>query len=89
MQFCDIKDPDMNQRFRGATFHWNVFSDVSTAGTTLTETTNMPETNFTISQGTLTITEYGRLFAALISKLANNLRAIVVGFPMAFVTKGC
>jgi hypothetical protein len=31
--------------------------DVVTAGTTLTETSTMPETNFTILQGTLTIDE--------------------------------
>lgn len=38
---------------------WNVYSDVATQGTTLVETSTMPETNFTITQGTLTITEYG------------------------------
>ena len=34
-------------------------SDIATQGTTLTETTTMPETNYTITQGTMTITEYG------------------------------
>lgn len=58
-QFADIKDATQQGRHKGATFHWNVFSDLSTAGTTLTETSTMPETNFTISQGTLTINEYG------------------------------
>lgn len=32
---------------------------MATQGTTLTETNTMPETQFTITQGTLTITEYG------------------------------
>jgi len=38
---------------------WNVYSDVETQGTRLVETNVMPETNFTITQGTLTITELG------------------------------
>jgi N4-gp56 family major capsid protein len=40
-------------------FHWNVYSDVATQGAALVETSVMPETNFTITQGTMTITEYG------------------------------
>jgi N4-gp56 family major capsid protein len=36
-----------------------VFSDVATAGGVLTETNTMPESNFTIIQGTLTVTELG------------------------------
>lgn len=58
-QFCDIKDEAHQGMHKGDTFHWNVYSDVATAGTTLVETSTMPETNITISQGTLTITEYG------------------------------
>jgi hypothetical protein len=34
---------------------WNVYSDIATQGTTLVETTTMPESQFTITQGTLTI----------------------------------
>lgn len=37
--------------------HWNIFSDVVTAGTTVVETNTVPETNFTISQGTMTLGE--------------------------------
>jgi len=37
--------------------HWNIFSDVATQGTTLIETNTVPVTNFTITQGTMTITE--------------------------------
>ena len=58
-QFCDIKDAAHQGLHRGDTFHWNVFSDVSTQGTTLVETNTIPETSFTISQGTMTITEDG------------------------------
>ena len=58
-QFCDVKDAAHQGLHRGDTFHWNVYSDVSTQGTTLTETNTIPETSFTISQGTMTITEAG------------------------------
>jgi N4-gp56 family major capsid protein len=58
-QFCDVKDASQQGTRKGATFHWDIFSDVATQGTTLVETTTMPETQFTITQGTLTITEYG------------------------------
>jgi N4-gp56 family major capsid protein len=58
-QFCDAKDASQQGKHKGDKFHWNVFSDVKTQGGTLAETQVMPETNFTISQGELTITEYG------------------------------
>ncbi len=44
---------------KGDTFHWNVYSDVAAQGGTLVETTTMPETSYTITQGTLTVNEYG------------------------------
>lgn len=58
-QFCDIKDAAHQGVNKGDTFHWNIYSDVATQGTTLTEGTALPETNFVITQGTMTITEYG------------------------------
>ena len=58
-QFCDVKDAAVQGKGKGQEFHWNVYSDVATQGTTLQETSTMPETNYTISQGTMTITEYG------------------------------
>ena len=58
-QFCDIKDAAHQGLHRVDTFHWNVYSDVATQGSTLTETSTLPETAFTISQGTMTITEAG------------------------------
>ncbi len=44
---------------KGETFTWNVYSDVDTQGTTLDETTTMPEAKYTITQHSLTVTEYG------------------------------
>jgi N4-gp56 family major capsid protein len=58
-QFADVRDASQQGRKKGDTFTWDVFSDVVTPGAVLTETNTMPETNFTIVQGTLTITEYG------------------------------
>lgn len=58
-QFCDIKDATQQGTKKGDTYHWNVYQDIATQGTTLVETTTMPESNFTITQGTLTITEFG------------------------------
>lgn len=59
MQFADIKDAAVQNKGKGDTFHWNVYSDIATQGTTLVETTTMAESNFTITQGTMTITEMG------------------------------
>lgn len=62
-QFCDAKDGTEEgygkELHSGENFHWNVYSDVATQGTTLVETATLPETSFTITQGTLTVTEYG------------------------------
>lgn len=57
-QFCDIKEGAVGLH-KGQTFHWDIYSDVATQGGTLTETSTIPETNFTITQGTMTIREYG------------------------------
>ena len=58
-QFCDAKDATDKGLGRGNLFNWNVYSDVATGGDSLNEQDAMPETNFTITQGQLTITEYG------------------------------
>jgi len=58
-QFSDVKDASQQGKKKGDIFTWDVFSDVATAGGVLVETNTMPETNFTIVQGTLTITEAG------------------------------
>lgn len=58
-QFADIKDAAVQGKGKGQEYHWNVYSNVATQGTVLVETSTMAETNFTITQGTMTITEYG------------------------------
>jgi hypothetical protein len=58
-QFCDAQDASGKGLNAGDKWSWNVYSDVQTAGGALVETNAMPETNFTISQQNLTITEYG------------------------------
>lgn len=58
-QFADVKDAAIQQKKKGDVFHWNIYSDVANQGTVIAETSTMPETNFTITQGTMTITEYG------------------------------
>ncbi len=61
-QFADAKvavGQDGGAMHKGDTFHWAIYGTVATGGGTLTETTTMPETGFTISQGTLSLQEYG------------------------------
>ena len=80
-QFADIKDAAVQGKGKGDTFHWNVYSDVATQGTTLAETATMPETNFTISQGTMTIIEFGNSvpFSSKLDDLSKQ--PVVDGFP--------
>ena len=85
-QLCDVKDATQQGKKKGDTYHWDVFSDVSTQGTVLTETTTMPETNFVITQGTLTVDEFGKLIAALIFNLVNKFRSVIISFNMACFT---
>ena len=56
-QFCDAKEAFGIGK--GDTFNWNVYSDIATQGGVLTETATMPESNFTITQASLTVNEYG------------------------------
>lgn len=58
-QFADVHDASQQGKKKGDTFTWDVTSDIATAGGVLTETNTMPESNFTIGQGTLTVNEYG------------------------------
>lgn len=58
-QFADVHDASQQGKKKGDLFTWDVVADVATAGGVLVETNTMPETNFTITQGTLTITEAG------------------------------
>jgi len=56
-QYCDAREAFGHGI--GDTFNWNVYSDVATQGAALNETQVMPETNYTITQASLTVTEYG------------------------------
>lgn len=55
--FCDVEDA--KEKGTGDKFNWNVYSDVETQGGALDEESTMPETTFSITQETLTITEMG------------------------------
>lgn len=73
-QFADVKDAAIQEKKKGQAFHWNVYSDVAAQGTKLGEGTAMPETNFTITQGTMTIDEYGNSvpFTSLLDDLSEQ-----------------
>ena len=58
-QFADVRDASQQGKKKGDVFTWDVFSDVANPGGVISETNTMPESNFTIVQGTLTITEAG------------------------------
>lgn len=58
-QFCDAKDGTEKELHTGDQFRWDIFSNVQTGGNQLNETQTMPETNFLVSQSSLTIVEYG------------------------------
>ena len=58
-QLCDAKDGSEKGLNRGDKYHWNVYSNVATQGRQLLETDPIPESNFTVSQKTLTVNEAG------------------------------
>lgn len=58
-QLCDARDAMEKGLNKGENYNWNVYSRVQTGGGTLEETQEMPQSNFTIVQNSLTITEYG------------------------------
>ena len=82
-QFCDLKEA--LGKHKGDYFHWNVYSDVETQGGQLAEADAMPETNYTVTQGTLTVTEYGKLIAATIINGYSHKSSI---FPVYGKIKG-
>lgn len=59
-QLADVKDASQQGKKKGDTFTYDVVNDITTTGGTLTETSTMPEGKFTITQGTVTINEYGQ-----------------------------
>src|SRR5690606_4251874 len=58
-QLCDAPDFESKGKKAGDAVHWNVFSKLSQDGTTIAETQEMPQGNFTIRQGTATVDEWG------------------------------
>jgi HK97 family phage major capsid protein len=58
-QLCDAADATDQGLHRGATFRWNVGSNLSTQGRRLAETTPIPQTQGSITQKSLTVYEYG------------------------------
>lgn len=73
-QFCDAKDFTDKGLHKGQTFTWNVYNDIATQGTTLTETTTVPLSNFTIAQGTGTVTELANAvpYTAMLDNLSKH-----------------
>ena len=60
MKFRQFVDPEpASGKNRGDKVLFNKISNISTAGGTLTETDTIPKRNYTILQGSLTVTEYG------------------------------
>lgn len=59
VQHCDADDFTDKGLHAGDAFQWNIYGDVGTQGGTLEERERMPETSFTITQGSGTISEYG------------------------------
>lgn len=59
-QLCTPDEGALNKGLhRGAQYFWNTYGNVATQGRRLNETQPMPETNFTVAQNSLTVTEMG------------------------------
>jgi hypothetical protein len=59
VQHCDADDFTDKGLHAGDAFQWNVYSDVATQGGRIDENERMPETGFTITQGSGVIYEFG------------------------------
>jgi hypothetical protein len=59
-QFCDAEDGTQKGLGKGEIFTWDIVSNTARQGRRLSETQAMPETNVTVSQGSLTVTEWGQ-----------------------------
>ena len=56
-QLCDIKEAVGTRK--GESFQWEIFANIATQGTSLTEGSVMPSSSFTMTLGSCTMTEYG------------------------------
>lgn len=59
VQHCDADDFTDKGLHAGQAFQWNIYSDLATQGGRLNENQRMPETGFTITQGSGQIYEFG------------------------------
>jgi len=58
-QLCDMPDGDDKGLHAGASFVWNVYSNIGTQGRRLSENTPIPQSGFTVAQRSLTMFEAG------------------------------
>lgn len=58
-QLCDAMDFSKKGYHAGQNVYWNTYSKLSTRGTTLTEGTAIPQTQWTVKQGTASVSELG------------------------------
>lgn len=65
-KFRNLADPkdDAIGLHKGETYRWNAYSNVASRGGPIGEQQRMPETNFSITQSSLTIGEFGYRVAA-------------------------
>lgn len=73
-QFCSAKEAFTYGR--GDIFHWDIFTNVRTQGGRLKEGQALPETNFEIRQGSLSIDEFGN--SVPYTKKLDNLSKVPV-----------
>lgn len=79
-QFCEPEDGTDKGLNKGELLTWNIYSNVARQGRRLAENDPMPETNFTISQGSLTLIEIGNSvpYTGLLESLAEHkVKAII------------
>ena len=59
-QFCEVDEGAVEKGMHaGATYNWNVYGDLNTQGRALSELSPIPQTGASITQASLTVTEYG------------------------------
>ena len=74
-QFCDARDASNKGLHSGASFYWNVYSKIATAGTDLTEQDTIPKSNFTVgigSRAAIAAKSFARPHHSLITSLAET-----------------
>lgn len=90
-QFADAEDGTEKGLHAGDSFTWDVYTPVATQGYRLAETDRMPETNFTVSQGSLTVREYGNSvpYTGLLSDLAEHDVVSIIDKTMKHDARKC